>query len=158
MTNRRRNLLIVAVCAAWLGAATAGLSALYRYEARPGLAAASPVQWPVPSHIVLDSRKHTLVMFVHPQCSCSVASISQLDHIVARVGDRLAVYVMAVIPEGSTELMVHPGHYGPALHGAPTRLKQSREDELTALCAPEVRDAVRRHDIELTDFRTLQAR
>jgi len=76
--------------------------------------------------------------------------------ITGRFGAAELTELMALIPEGSTELMVHPGHYGPALHGAPTRLKQSREDELEALCAPEVRAAMLRHGIELADYMALE--
>ena len=47
--------------------------------------------------------------------------------------------LLAVLPEGSTELMCHPGRCGDALRNARTRLKESREDELKALVAPEVR-------------------
>ena len=78
--------------------------------------------------------------------------------ITGRFGATELAALMAIIPEGSTELMVHPGHYGAALHGAPTRLKQSREAELAALCASEVRDAVRRHGIELVDYRALHGK
>jgi predicted glycoside hydrolase/deacetylase ChbG (UPF0249 family) len=60
--------------------------------------------------------------------------------------------LMALIPEGSTEFMCHPGRCGPALRSAPTRLKESRERELEALIAPEVRDAMQRHAIELVDY------
>jgi predicted glycoside hydrolase/deacetylase ChbG (UPF0249 family) len=77
--------------------------------------------------------------------------------ITGRFGTAELTELMALIPAGSTELMVHPGHYGPALHGAPTRLKQSREAELAALCAQEVRDAIQSHGIELTDYRALLA-
>ena len=62
------------------------------------------------------------------------------------------VELMAALPEGSTELMVHPGHCGPALQSAPTRLKESREAELAALVAPEVRAAILRHRIELVNY------
>jgi predicted glycoside hydrolase/deacetylase ChbG (UPF0249 family) len=67
------------------------------------------------------------------------------------------VELMAVIPEGSTELMVHPGHCGPALRAARTRLKESREAELAALLAPEVRSALIRHNITLVNYPTLVA-
>ncbi len=63
--------------------------------------------------------------------------------------------LMAEIPEGSTELMVHPGHCGAALHAAPTRLKESREAELAALVAPEVRSAMLRHGIGLVNYTEL---
>ena len=45
-------------------------------------------------------------------------------------------------PDGSTELMCHPGRCGEALRHARTRLKESRERELEALVAPEVRQAL----------------
>ena len=59
------------------------------------------------------------------------------------------------LPAGSTELMCHPGRCGDALRLAPTRLKQSREDELHALMAPEVREALERNAIELVSYRDL---
>ncbi len=62
------------------------------------------------------------------------------------------VELMSAIAEGSTELMVHPGHCGPALRAAPTRLKESREAELEALVAPEVRSAMERYGIELVNY------
>lgn len=62
------------------------------------------------------------------------------------------VKLMAVIPEGSTELMVHPGRCGAALRAARTRLKESREAELAALMAPEVRAAITRNGIELVNY------
>jgi chitin disaccharide deacetylase len=62
------------------------------------------------------------------------------------------VELMGAIPEGSTELMVHPGHCGEALRAARTRLKESREAELEALVAPEVRAAMARHGIELVNY------
>jgi chitin disaccharide deacetylase len=65
------------------------------------------------------------------------------------------VELLALLPEGSTELMVHPGHCGDALRQARTRLKESREQELAALIAPEVRQALIQHGIELADYQSL---
>jgi predicted glycoside hydrolase/deacetylase ChbG (UPF0249 family) len=62
------------------------------------------------------------------------------------------VELMGALPAGSTELMCHPGRCGKALRGARTRLKESREMELEALIAPEVRDAIERHGIELVNY------
>lgn len=56
------------------------------------------------------------------------------------------------LPEGSTEFMCHPGHCGPELSKAQTRLKQSREQELKALTDPEVRAALRESNITLANF------
>jgi predicted glycoside hydrolase/deacetylase ChbG (UPF0249 family) len=67
------------------------------------------------------------------------------------------VQLLAAIPEGSTELMCHPGHCGEALRGARTRLKESREHELEALLAPETRAALERNGIELVSYAGLKA-
>ena len=63
--------------------------------------------------------------------------------------------VMAHIPEGSTELMTHPGILTGELAGAPTRLKKSRAVELMALVSPLVRRAVSEAGIELVNYRQL---
>ena len=62
------------------------------------------------------------------------------------------VELLAMLPEGSTELMCHPGRCGEALRGARTRLKESRERELEALVAPEVRAALERNQVELIGY------
>jgi len=65
------------------------------------------------------------------------------------------VELLAELPDGTTELMCHPGRCGEALRHAGTRLKESRERELEALLAPEVRLAVERNGIELVNYREL---
>ena len=66
------------------------------------------------------------------------------------------VALLVAIPEGSTELMCHPGRCGEALRGAHTRLKESRERELEALTAPQTRAALERHGIELVRYAALE--
>ncbi len=57
------------------------------------------------------------------------------------------------LPEGLTEFMCHPGFCRDELRTAPTRLKQSREEELKALTAPEVRAALTARGVQLVDYR-----
>jgi predicted glycoside hydrolase/deacetylase ChbG (UPF0249 family) len=54
-----------------------------------------------------------------------------------------------------TEFMCHPGRLGDELRAARTRLKESREEELRALTAPEVRAALADAGVSLTSFRDL---
>jgi len=70
-----------------------------------------------------------------------------------RAGD-LANLIRA-LPEGVTEFMCHPGHCGDELRLARTRLKESRELELRALTAPEVRAALAEAGVQLATFRDL---
>lgn len=65
------------------------------------------------------------------------------------------VVLAGQIPEGTTELMCHPGRCGPALQAAVTRLKESREVELEALIAPEMRAALDARGVRLVRYRDL---
>jgi predicted glycoside hydrolase/deacetylase ChbG (UPF0249 family) len=57
------------------------------------------------------------------------------------------------LPTGLTEFMCHPGYCREELRRARTRLKESREEELRALTAPEVRKALAAAGIALASFR-----
>lgn len=65
------------------------------------------------------------------------------------------VHVIETLPPGSTEFMCHPGHFGPQLAAAPTRLKESRAQELSALTHPKVQEALVRCGVQLTNYRNL---
>ncbi len=56
------------------------------------------------------------------------------------------------LPEGLTELMCHPGHLGPELRAAKTRLKESRAIELAALVSGEARRVIERRGIQLVNY------
>jgi chitin disaccharide deacetylase len=72
--------------------------------------------------------------------------------ITGRFHVRELVELIGILPEGSTEFMCHPGYCGETLRSARTRLKESRERELEALIAPEVREALERSGVELVDY------
>jgi predicted glycoside hydrolase/deacetylase ChbG (UPF0249 family) len=61
--------------------------------------------------------------------------------ITGRLRTAELVELLACLPEGSAELMCHPGYCGETLRAARTRLKESGERELEALTAPETRTA-----------------
>ena len=63
------------------------------------------------------------------------------------------VTLIHALPEGVTEFMCHPGYCTEDLLATATRLKQSRQKELEALIAPEVRRAVAKSAIEVVGFR-----
>jgi predicted glycoside hydrolase/deacetylase ChbG (UPF0249 family) len=65
------------------------------------------------------------------------------------------VTLIRSLPEGVTEFMCHPGRCTDELRRMPTRLKDSREEELKALLAPEVRQAIGEGGVQLTRYRSL---
>lgn len=62
--------------------------------------------------------------------------------------------ILDALPDGWTELMVHPGHAA-GLDGEPTRLVQSREHELDILTNDEVRNRCQLNKIVLANYRDL---
>ena len=59
------------------------------------------------------------------------------------------------LPEGATEFMCHPGYCTAELNSANTRLKASRQRELTALTSPLVREALQDAGVQLVSFAEL---
>jgi chitin disaccharide deacetylase len=65
------------------------------------------------------------------------------------------VRLIRELPEGTTEFMCHPGRCRNELRKARTRLKESRERELAALIAPEVRQSLPECGVQLENYRSL---
>jgi predicted glycoside hydrolase/deacetylase ChbG (UPF0249 family) len=57
----------------------------------------------------------------------------------------------AALPEGTTEIMTHPGR-PEGLEPDMTRLIESRRAEMAALCSPAVKDAFRASGVELIHY------
>ncbi len=92
----RRQLSSIVIAAAWLAALVVGFDRLWRYETRPGTPAAAPERWPNDSTIALDGSRMTLLVFAHPLCPCSRATIGELDRIAARTQGRVHPVVVFV--------------------------------------------------------------
>lgn len=97
MSGRPIYLIIVL---AWVALLSAGTSLLFRYESKPGAALPAPGGWPTQSRLRPDRGRPTLVMFVHPRCPCSRASLAELAEIVTRDSGRVAIHVLFVRPKG----------------------------------------------------------
>ena len=76
--------------------------------------------------------------------------------ITGRVDAATLIDLIRRLPEGSTEFMCHPGHCTSELRAENTRLKESRERELNALTAPQVRTALVEARVQLVNYRELQ--
>jgi hypothetical protein len=85
----------------WVAAVVGGLAALAAYKSRPGTAGPTPALFaefpPLPNCAV----RPRLLMFVHPKCPCSRASLNELTAIVEREAGKVAVEVVFVKPAGA---------------------------------------------------------
>ncbi len=85
---------------AWLGVTGLGLRSLMAYAYTPGPAAVAPSSWPAERGSLPAGGASLLVMFVHPQCSCSRASISELARLMAKANGALKARVYVDLPAG----------------------------------------------------------
>jgi hypothetical protein len=88
----------IATGALWLGGVAAGLAWMAGYANRPGPAAEAPAHWPQESRIPRDPARLTLVMFVHPHCDCSRASLVELAELMAGARRRPKIFVLFMRP------------------------------------------------------------
>jgi hypothetical protein len=96
-----------AFCLLWLVAATTGFAWILHYQSSGGTSDAAPEHWPSGTQIALDSKHDTLVMFAHPQCPCTRASMEELNRLLARSEGRVAAQVLFFKPDKYSSDWVH---------------------------------------------------
>lgn len=87
-----------AVVLAWLLAVGAGLGSLWAYSGTPGPSGGGARRWPHDASFAKDLLRPTLVVFLHPQCACSRATIAELSRLVAATPDRAAIHAVFYRP------------------------------------------------------------
>ena len=85
------------------------------------------------------------------------AGISTADYFcgIAQTGEMTkdgVAQLLRSLPDGTTELMCHPGYADEALQNTPTRLQGSRQSELKILTDVEIRNLVASQGIRLIDY------
>lgn len=84
----------------WLAAVLLALGGLANWDRAAGVAAHPPAAWRSQPTLALDPARPTLVMLLHPQCSCSRASVSELNHLAALCPNRAKMVVLFLRPAG----------------------------------------------------------
>ena len=91
----------------WLLAAGVGFVWILNYQSTNGAAGIAPEHWPTGTQITLDSQRDTLVMFAHPQCPCTRASMEELNRLLARTEGKVVVQVFFFKPDKFSGDWVH---------------------------------------------------
>jgi hypothetical protein len=88
---------------AWVACVIVGMGWLMRYQMTPGRAMGAQI--PTDQSILhLAKDRPTLMMFVHPRCPCSEASMEELAQLMTLCKDRVAARVLFVNPSGQSEM------------------------------------------------------
>jgi hypothetical protein len=89
--------------AAWLILVSSGSLALIDHSARPGRVLEPSLQWPLDSALVHSQERPALLMFAHPRCPCTQASLAELASIVQAYGNRIDIQVVFLCPADGKE-------------------------------------------------------
>lgn len=101
-----------------------GFFLLFEHEFEPGRSAHPPREWPTESKIARATDKPTLVIFAHPHCPCTRATIDELARIVADCRQRLHVVVMFLRPADFESQWTHSELWASALDVPNTRVME----------------------------------
>ena len=98
--KRLSQATIAALAGAWFAAVATGFVALWMYKLTPGAERTVAPVWPRQSQLRPASDRLTLLLFAHPHCACTRATLSELARLLARHGDRLEAWVLFAAPVG----------------------------------------------------------
>jgi hypothetical protein len=99
----KRRLPLLAAGLVWLGLTAAGTLMMLSYAQSPGQPGTPPPNWPAASIVPVDHALPTLVVFIHPRCPCSSASIGELALLMAHSQGRVNAHVLFLQPRGMTQ-------------------------------------------------------
>lgn len=81
----------------------AGFGKLLTYSNVAGASAAPLGQWPAKSQLKRESAKATLVVFSHPHCPCSQATLSELERLLPKIINKVKIVSVFVELKGFGE-------------------------------------------------------
>jgi hypothetical protein len=94
----KKQAVIVVAVALWLPAVGYGINAMWSYATTPGHPAEPPRLWPASAPIMHREGRSTLLLFAHPQCECTRATLGELAILMAHANGKLDVDVFFYRP------------------------------------------------------------
>jgi hypothetical protein len=97
---------LYAVTAVWLTLLGSAWWRLSVYKSTPGTVAVtasnpqSASEWPRASLLPRDTSRPTFVLFAHPHCPCTRATLRELERALAGRSDSVRAYVVFIVPSG----------------------------------------------------------
>ncbi len=91
---------LITVGLVWLAVVPMGFIGLAKEEFTPVANTPQNGSFPLQANVKLSSDKPTLVLFFHPYCPCSRASLSELDRILAQTQNKMATTIVFTIAKG----------------------------------------------------------
>jgi hypothetical protein len=101
--KRPRNGRIKAAAGVWLVAVLGLFSALLFHSVSPGSKGIVPVRWPAGSALSFDASRLNLILFAHPRCPCTQATLGELEILMADCEGKFSAQVWFIRPPGTSD-------------------------------------------------------
>lgn len=82
----------------WSTLVAAGFAALYLYSTLPGAWGRLPEQWPDQATLQRSAKHPTLLVFAHPRCPCTIATMRELERLEADCPETLQIQLVMYRP------------------------------------------------------------
>lgn len=96
-------LKISTIAVIWLLVVLTGSLLMAQYSQTAGATGTPPTHWPETSPVHPDPGQARLVLFLHPHCPCSRATLGELEQLVAHCQGMFSTQVWFIQPEGLAE-------------------------------------------------------
>jgi hypothetical protein len=100
---------LVLFCLIWILAIGAGMAMVLKYENTSGAVGPAVQRFPSVTQVSLDSKRDTLVLFAHPKCPCTRATVGELNRLMTQCDGRIVAHVFFLQPKGFSDDWVHSG-------------------------------------------------
>jgi len=98
------KVLILLAAIVWLACAVLGVAYLTRLKNTPaGQDAAFPAAFPPDSRLIVDGERPTLIVFAHPKCPYTHATLGELARLLADLDGEVSTYVVFIRPPDESD-------------------------------------------------------
>jgi hypothetical protein len=94
---------LVSVSGVWLIGMGWVMKKIADYKKTPGVQATPSLSWPKESRLPRKAHQATLLLFVHPHCPCTRATLSELARLMTSLRGRLSACLVFIQPSSFSE-------------------------------------------------------
>lgn len=98
-----KTLFIVLTVLVWVVAITCGVTFAISFDQTPGARKDAPSDWPQGTSIERFAGKPSVVMFAHPRCPCTHASLVELRKVLHQARRPVEATIVLMYPPGAPE-------------------------------------------------------
>jgi hypothetical protein len=93
----------IVICVLWLAAIATGAVVLSKYQNSDGEIGSVPQHWPSSAPVSRSPGKDTLLLFAHPKCPCTRATVEELNRLLARCSRPVTTHAFFFKPADCAE-------------------------------------------------------